>query len=422
VEVVLGVPFGYESNDELNKLLEDFREMINFCIDYAYKRRITSYAKLRKGVYEEWKQRWDYSTHYCHSACKIALAMLKAYRKKHKKEKPEARKLFMQLDPVLYKFYGDGVRISVRPRQFLFISLKFGEYQKKFIYAWKEGKLKTGEITVNENKIIIPFRKEVDLQNPKEWIAIDINESNVTAVSSNSHVLRVDHELRTIHTTYFIIRRNIQRLARYKPMTAQRLLKKYSDREKNRTRDLCHKISKEIVDFARQHNLGIVMENLKGIRKRIKRGRILNRRLHSWNFRMLQFYVEYKARFNGLPVIYVSPRGTSSLCPVCGGKLAPNGHRLVRCLRCGYENDRDVTAGINMLRMRGAPLPLKAINEAKAEMERIVNVGYPTTDSGDYELLRRDENIISFTANGSRMRGKYVLVRSKTGWILMKVS
>jgi hypothetical protein len=33
-----------------------------------------------------------------------------------------------------------------------------------------------------------------------------------------------------------------------------------------------------------------------------------------------------------------------------------------------------------MHRMRGAPLPLKAINEAKAEMERVVNVNYPTTD------------------------------------------
>jgi putative transposase len=50
VEVVLGVPFGYEPTDELKKLLEDFREMINFCIDYAHKRRITSYARLRKGV------------------------------------------------------------------------------------------------------------------------------------------------------------------------------------------------------------------------------------------------------------------------------------------------------------------------------------------------------------------------------------
>jgi putative transposase len=372
VEVILGVPFGYEPDGELKKLLEDFREMINFCIDYAYRRRITSYAKLRKGVYEEWKRRWSYSTHFCHSACKIALAILKAYRKRHKEGKPEAKKLFMQLDPQLYKFYGDKVRISVRPRNFIFINLKYGEYQKRFIDAWREGKLKTGEITINENKIIIPFKKEVDLANPKDWIAIDINESNVTAVSSNPHVLRIDHELRTIHTTYFTIRRKIQRLTKYKPKTAQKLLEKYSDREKRRTRDLCHKISRGIVDFARQHNLGIVMEDLRGIRKRINKGRMLNRRLHSWNFRDLQFYVNYKAKLNGLPIEYVNPKGTSSLCPVCGEKLAPNGHRQLKC-RCGYENDRDITACMNMLRMRGAPLPLKAIHEApKAEVERIV--------------------------------------------------
>jgi len=50
VEVILGVPFGYEPSGEARKLLEDFRDMVNFCIDYAYRRRITSYAKLRKGL------------------------------------------------------------------------------------------------------------------------------------------------------------------------------------------------------------------------------------------------------------------------------------------------------------------------------------------------------------------------------------
>ena len=55
VEVFLGVPFGYELNDELRKLLEDFRGMVSFCIDYAYRRRLTSYAKLRKRVYGGWK-------------------------------------------------------------------------------------------------------------------------------------------------------------------------------------------------------------------------------------------------------------------------------------------------------------------------------------------------------------------------------
>jgi len=118
VECVLGVPFGYEPNEEIRKLLVDFRDMVNFCIDYAYRERITSFAKLRKGVYEEWKRRWGYSTHFCHSACKIALEMLKTHRRRHREGKPEAKKLFMQLDPQLCRFYGDRLRISVKPRRF----------------------------------------------------------------------------------------------------------------------------------------------------------------------------------------------------------------------------------------------------------------------------------------------------------------
>jgi putative transposase len=112
---------------------------------------------------------------------------------------------------------------------------------------------------------------------------------------------------------------------------------------------------------------------LKGIRGRINYGRILNRRLHSWNFRKLQLYIEYKAKLEGLPVMYVDTRGTSTLCPICCGKLASNEHREMKCPKCGYEGDRNVTACLNILKMRGAPLPQKAINEANtAKMERIV--------------------------------------------------
>ncbi|MDI9619996.1 MAG: hypothetical protein QFX33_04210 [Candidatus Nezhaarchaeota archaeon] len=200
--------------------------------------------------------------------------MLKSFRRLKRKglakfDRPEAKKLFMQLDPQLYKFYGDRIRISVKPRKFLFIELKYGEYQKKFIDAWKEGKLRTGEVTINETKIIIPFKKEVDLTNPSDWMAIDVNESNVTGVSTNPHIMRVESSLRTIHTTYFSIIRRIQRLGKYKPETTERLLKRYSNRRKSKARDECHKISRKIVDFAKQHGFGIIIEDLKGIRRRI---------------------------------------------------------------------------------------------------------------------------------------------------------
>jgi putative transposase len=84
------------------------------------------------------------------------------------------------------------------------------------------------------------------------------------------------------------------------------------------------------------------MEELKRIRRRLNRGRMLNRRL--------QFYIEYKVRLNVLPVIYVKPRGASSLCPICGEKLSPNGYRRMRCLSCSQEEDRDIIAVKNLLR------------------------------------------------------------------------
>jgi len=56
----------------------------------------------------------------------------------------------------------------------------------------------------------VPFRKDVDLTNPRDWIAIDVNESNVTAVSTNLHVLRFEHNLREIRSRYFERRRKIE--------------------------------------------------------------------------------------------------------------------------------------------------------------------------------------------------------------------
>ena len=56
MEITLSVPLGYEPN-EVRKLLEDFRDMVNLCIDKALKHNVTSFARLRKLVYGEWKSR-----------------------------------------------------------------------------------------------------------------------------------------------------------------------------------------------------------------------------------------------------------------------------------------------------------------------------------------------------------------------------
>ena len=356
MEVTLSVAFGYEASEEVRALLEDFREMVNLAIENALEANVTGYARLRKLIYDEWKRRWDYSTHFCHSACRVATSMLKSWRRlkrkgKVKGDKPVARKLFMHLDPQLVKYEGERIRISVKPRKFLTIHLKYGDYQRRFIEEWKKGALRVGEITINEKKVLVPFRKDVDLSDPDDWIAIDINEGNITAMSSNPHIFRFETDIREIRSAYFEKRRRIQRLSKHKPITSKRLMSKYSKRERNRIKDRCHKIAKSIVSVAKANGWGIILEDLKGMRDRIHYGRKMNRRLHAIPFRKIQSCIEYKAKIEGLPVIYVDARSTSSLCPVCGGRLkkAPNGHRILRC-DCGYENDRDVIACLNLLR------------------------------------------------------------------------
>ena len=55
MEVIKAIKFKYHG--DFSELFRDFRKMIEFCIDKALELGVTSYAKLRKAVYEEWKQR-----------------------------------------------------------------------------------------------------------------------------------------------------------------------------------------------------------------------------------------------------------------------------------------------------------------------------------------------------------------------------
>ena len=97
----------------------------------------------------------------------------------------------------------------------------------------------------------------------------------------------------------------------------------------------------------------IALENLKNIRKKIKYSRKMNGRLHRWSFRKLQKIIEYKAKMNGIPLVYVDAKGTSTYCPICGTKLSPNGqYRTMKCKRCGLIADRDIIGAWN-IRLRG---------------------------------------------------------------------
>ena len=89
--------------------------------------------------------------------------------------------------------------------------------------------------------------------------------------------------------------------------------------------------------------------------------------MNAWSFAELQRQIDYKTRWEGIPVIYVNPNGTSVKCSICGSRMAriPEENRQLKCRSCGFTVDRDVNAARNILArgVRFAPvaLPVEAM-------------------------------------------------------------
>ena len=127
-----------------------------------------------------------------------------------------------------------------------------------------------------------------------------------------------------------------------------------------------HTISKRLVRTAQCTKRGLALEDLEGIRSRIKARRSQRRILHSWSFNQLRQFVASKATKAGVPVVFVDPRGTSRTCSECGHCHKRN--RKTRdefaCGACGHEAPADLN-GAKIIRLRAiVSLPMVVGDDA----------------------------------------------------------
>jgi putative transposase len=366
-----------EENPELDQLFEGYREMINELLQACAEKGITSLGRLHREKYRELREKYPHlNSKYIPDAMRMALGIYRNFRKRQRRRKtkldrPVFKKSSILLHRRLFKLdlnnwkltvtVGKGRRIDAELYH-SYYHLKFRGMRQREAYLVKR---------INGYFLNVSFIKDVDLRKPNgKATAVDVNENNVT-FGEKENIIRTETEERTIRTAYYLKRRRIWkkfRLGDYVrfgtpiPEKARRLLEKYRRKETRRILAIYHKIANKIIEKANEIGSSvIVMENLKHMEKawrrqknlknpEKKKSREVRGRLNRWSFRKLQQIIEYKAKLAGLNVVYVNPRGTSSMCPVCGVKLSPNGHRQMRCPRCGFEGDRDVVAVLNLVR------------------------------------------------------------------------
>jgi len=131
-------------------------------------------------------------------------------------------------------------------------------------------------------------------------------------------------------------------------LLARKAIKAIGRRERCIVDDYLHKISRNIVDQAKQNNAMIVMGDLKGIRKKIG-GRWCNRKINSFPYHRLLHFIEYKAKWEGIAVMKVSEAYTSQICSCCGERGSRYNGKFV-CEECGVELNADFNGAKNIMK------------------------------------------------------------------------
>ncbi|MFD8994132.1 RNA-guided endonuclease InsQ/TnpB family protein [Streptomyces abikoensis] len=133
---------------------------------------------------------------------------------------------------------------------------------------------------------------------------------------------------------------------------AKRLLKKRSRKEARQVKNVNHIVAKTIVTTAERTDAGIALEDLTGIRHRVRLRKDQRTSLHSWSFHQLAAFVEYKAKRAGVPLVYVDPAYTSRQCSQCGHIDRKNrvDQATFACRSCGTLMHADDNASHNLAR------------------------------------------------------------------------
>jgi len=183
----------------------------------------------------------------------------------------------------------------------------------------------------------------------EDVLGVDLGIVNIAVDSDGER-----HSGRHVNSLRHRHRRLRSRLKRLYTRSAKRLFKKRRRKEQRFARNVNHTISKRLVAEAQRTKRAIALEDLAGIRDRVRARQPQRATLSSWSFAQLREFVEYKARMVGVPVVFVDPCNTSRTCPACGHCEKANRVSQGRflCKRCGLAGLADFFAAL-VLRDRG---------------------------------------------------------------------
>jgi IS605 OrfB family transposase len=347
-----------EQKQMLLETLEQYKFAYNHTCKVGWEAETWNGVELHKLTYYTVRDKTSLPSQLVISARVVATESLKsAIKRKRKGLKsrcPQSNNPAIRYDKRSYTIWLDREEVSLATvKGRLKFRVKVPEYFKQYA-GWNiaSASLKYDK-RLKKFFLNVSVEKEAgDIQPEEEfYVGVDLGLRKLAVVSTPDGKINKFFDgghIRAVSERYQALRRRLQ--SKGTP-SAKRHLKKLSQREKRFRTAINHKIAKEIVNLVPAGGV-IVLEKLKGIRRRIKVNKRNRRWIHSWNFAQLQQFIEYKAQSKGIRVVYVDARYTSQKCSRCGYISCSN--RIDRshfvCKHCGFFLNADLNASRNIVK------------------------------------------------------------------------
>ena len=358
----------------LREIEDAYREMLKEMVEYALKHG-ASQSTLHKVFYERFRERFPWlPTRVVKGAYRDALRRAKSFRELKKRgkactEKPEVRRVTIIYSDSQDWRLGNGV-VKLRAHEgWVQLHYKSHKLLRKYVYGgWKVASELKLRIAGKKILTYLTFTKVFEvICEPRNVVAADVNENNVTVAVFNdgvlSEVYRVETGLGRMVIAYAERRKRITRGNSTKTREVRGKLKKL--REGERKLDVLRKTAKLIEQLAIENRAVVVVGNInRKAKERMEENanNKLRHRIHQWSVSTLIKLLDEKP----IRVEKVSESGTSSRDPFTGTLIkdyeplvirnAVRGLKRVKVVKttlrvarvCGRVVERDVIGAINI--------------------------------------------------------------------------
>jgi len=313
----------------LKEIESAYREMLVEMVEYAVKYK-ASQETLHGVFYKKFRERYPWlPTRVIKGAYRDATRRAKSFREAKKKgraykDKPEVRRVTITYSDSQDWRLEDGAIELRTHRGWVELHYRNHKQLRKYLYSgWRLASELRFKLLGRKIAVYLTFAKDFDVNcNPRNVVAVDVNENNVTVAvfknSSLTDIYRVETGLGRIVIAYSERR---GRITRGKSAKVREVRKKFRKlREGERKQDVLRKTAKFVENLAIENSAVVVVGNInEKAKERMEEdaNSKLRHRIHQWSVKKLIEILDEKP----IHVVKVSERGTSSKDPFTGRRI-----------------------------------------------------------------------------------------------------